>query len=467
MENKTRASLFYVLVGAVIGSAAATALTLSLYRRDSDQSLKTTPRNGTKNGHPNGRRRKIPAELRKEQLSRHTLYFGEEGMEGLRSAKICVVGLGGVGSHTVHMLARAGIGYLRIIDFDQVTLSSLNRHACATLDDVGIPKATCLERFVTKLCPDPAYFQVDAVVQMYTKESSDALLGDTDWDIVIDAIDDVPTKAHLLNYCLDRGIRVISCMGAGGKSDVTRLHISDLRTAAKDPLASKIRQTLKRLRNGPNDAFLDDREALAIVYSSEKPVVKLADLTQEQIDEGPETFGAVDNMRVRILPVLGTMPAVMGQTLAAYALCEVGKKPFEPVPAERLSKQVRHKYYQHFRNREEAIGKKYLKDVKWASLESGVVIDGVWVGPLGIESEDVDYLLEIWRYRCVLTGDKLGKTLLFARWDESEPSTADNIILVSAAGLKQYLDKPGGRDEIPLDVRKRVEDRLERCRIRL
>jgi tRNA A37 threonylcarbamoyladenosine dehydratase len=63
----------------------------------------------------------IPPELRAEQLSRRTLYFGDDGMERLRNAKVVVVGLGEIGSHTAHMLARAGVGHLRLIDFDQVS----------------------------------------------------------------------------------------------------------------------------------------------------------------------------------------------------------------------------------------------------------------------------------------------------------------------------------------------------------
>jgi tRNA A37 threonylcarbamoyladenosine dehydratase len=160
---------------------------------------------------------------------------------------------------------------------------------------------------------------------MYTSENGEQLLHG-DWDMVIDAIDDVPTKSALLACCIDKHLRVISCMGAGGKSDVTRLHISDLRTASRDPLASKLRQHLKRILPG-NDSYMDKMEQLAVVYSSEKTVMKLADFTEEQ-KAAPHDYGAVDGMRIRVLPVLGTMPAVMGMTCAAMALCELGDKPF-------------------------------------------------------------------------------------------------------------------------------------------
>lgn len=297
----------------------------------------------------------LPPEIRSEMLSRNALYFASSnGMPRIESSHVLVVGLGGVGSHTAHMLARSGVGYIRMVDFDQVTLSSLNRHAVATLKDVGLPKAIVLARHLREICPDEEKLVLDPVVKMYTGDNErDGSMMDPPsercqrWDLVIDAIDDVPTKANLIAYCAKRGIRVISCMGAGGKADPTRVHISDLRSASKDPLATSVRQKLRYLwrkeqketgeRNGKifgeeSDSWLsciDDDSKVAVVYSSEKVVAKLAQITDEQMEEGLHNFGAMDNMRVRVLPVVGTMPAIMGQTLAAMALCELGGKPFQ------------------------------------------------------------------------------------------------------------------------------------------
>ncbi len=298
---------------------------------------------------------RLPPEIRAEMLSRNALYFSSSnGMPRIESSNVLVIGLGGVGSHTAHMLARSGVGYIRMVDFDQVTLSSLNRHAVATLNDVGLPKAIVLARRLREICPDDEKLILDPVVKMYTgdKERDGSMMDPPlercqQWDLVIDAIDDVPTKANLIAYCAKRGIRVISCMGAGGKADPTRVHISDLRSASKDPLATSVRQKLRFLRkkeqkergerNDENSgdeiddwlSCIDDDSKVAVVYSSEKVVAKLAQITDEQKEEGLHNFGAMDNMRVRVLPVLGTMPAIMGQTLAAMALCELGGKPFQ------------------------------------------------------------------------------------------------------------------------------------------
>jgi tRNA A37 threonylcarbamoyladenosine dehydratase len=449
------------LISFLIGASSALALTFLLeQQRQRKSKLQSKKSSSSSSSNATTAPATIPQHLREEQLSRHALYFGD--MTPIRSAKVCVVGLGGVGSHTAIMLARGGVEFLRLIDFDQVTLSSLNRHACATLQDVGIPKVQCVQA----TCHALGVPHVDARVEMYTAANGPTLLeiGDDDttndkpkWDLVIDCIDDVPTKAALLAHCLGNGIRVLACMGAGGKSDMTRLHISDLRTAAKDPLASKLRQTLKKQMKDVehNDTYLDDMDQLTIIYSSEKPVVKLADFTDEQKQERDKNqFGAVDGMRVRVLPVLGPMPAIMGQSLAAIALCELGKKPIEqPVTGERIGRNVRNKMYQHFQNREKRIatGQLVLKDEPVLTP-----------GTLEIASDDVDYLMGVWRNRCAVTGARLGTVLSLARWDMSKPATSDNLVLMSTHALKAYDEK--GRSNIPVDVQKRIEERLAMCR---
>ncbi|KAL3940151.1 MAG: hypothetical protein SGBAC_005245 [Bacillariaceae sp.] len=435
-----------LLAGATLSLAAKWFLDRNQGAAENQSSSKrTTKQNGTsKNKIPS-----VPAELREEQLSRHTLYFGEEGMKSIRNSKVCVVGLGGVGSHTAIMLARGGVEYLRLIDFDQVTLSSLNRHACATLADVGIPKVTCVE----KVCHQLGVAGIDARAEMYAKDSGPTMLGDTEWDVVIDCIDDVPTKAALLSYCLKNKIRVLSCMGAGGKSDMTRLHISDIRTASRDPLATKIRNTLKRAMKGESDGYLDDMDQLTIIYSSEKVVAKLADLSEEQKKQGDKSqFGNVDGMRIRVLPVLGPLPAIMGQSLASIAMCELGKKPIhQPVTGERVGRNVRNKMFQHITRREKRIEENELPGV-WAS----------YTGKIQIMPDDIDYLLGMWRNRCGVTGARLGTVLQLARWNLNKPATTDNLVLMSTHALQAYDAE--GRDSIPDDVQVRIEMRLAASR---
>ena len=408
------------------------------------------------------------------------------------------------------MLFRS-VGYIRIIDFDQVSVSSLNRHACATLHDVGTSKVQCLTNFLQQICPDPQYLCLDPIAEMYTAESGERLLqlplhccsSDDKWDMVIDCIDDVKTKAALLAYCIQNQIPVLSCMGAGGKADPTRLHISDMRSAAKDPLATKIRQYLKshmkKEYTTDDTTYLDDMNQLTILYNSEKTVVKLADFTAEQKDEGVHNFGAVDGMRIRVIPVLGSMPAIMGQALASYCLTVVAgnlANRIQPITTERIGRNSRNKMYQTLRTREQNISRKVRLDVE-AARSSGqnvtveetqsihgtgelitiygssdgsntIVQSQTWIGELQIDqSDDMDYLLEIWRNRCAITGARLGTVLHVVRWDRSKPSTCDNLIVICANVLKQYESDPMLFQEEKIDqfIRKDIVERLASSRV--
>lgn len=117
------------------------------------------------------------------------------------------------------MLVRSGVGKIRLIDFDQVTLSSLNRHAVATLADVGTPKVFALRKHLEQVAP---WVDIEVRNELWNKEKGDALLTGEP-TIVIDCIDNMETKVDLLHYCHSRGIQVISSMGAGCKSDPTRV----------------------------------------------------------------------------------------------------------------------------------------------------------------------------------------------------------------------------------------------------
>jgi tRNA A37 threonylcarbamoyladenosine dehydratase len=112
-------------------------------------------------------------ELADEQLSRIKSFFGEDGLAAIRGAFVVVVGVGGVGSHAAHLLARSGVGKLRLIDFDNVTLSSLNRHAVATRADVGTPKVTAMKRHLQQTVPG---CEIEDLPVMFAADCADELL---------------------------------------------------------------------------------------------------------------------------------------------------------------------------------------------------------------------------------------------------------------------------------------------------
>jgi FlaA1/EpsC-like NDP-sugar epimerase len=113
-------------------------------------------------------------QLIEEQLSKNTAFLGEEGTRKVRKSFVIVVGAGGVGSWAALMLMRSGVERIRIIDFDQVTLSSLNRHAVATLEDVGTPKVRCIKKHFQQIAP---FVEVDDCIELLNADNVGDLLG--------------------------------------------------------------------------------------------------------------------------------------------------------------------------------------------------------------------------------------------------------------------------------------------------
>lgn len=266
-------------------------------------------------------------ELIDEQLTRTCSFLTPDGLAKLRNSFVIVVGLGGVGSHCTASLVRSGVGYIRVIDFDQVTLSSLNRHAVATLADVGTPKVQCIKRRLEAAVP---WTHWDTVNEIWKESAADRLLAPFGGiegrkpDYVVDAIDNIDSKVALLKCCHDRGIRVISSMGAGCKSDPTRVMVGDISATTEDPLS---KSTRRRLR------LLGVSEGINAVYSTEKPgpgKAKLLPLSEEEFGKGSVgDLSVLPDFRVRILPVIGTMPAVFGYVAANFIIMEISQYPHE------------------------------------------------------------------------------------------------------------------------------------------
>lgn len=152
--------------------------------------------------------------LRKTTLANQRALFGNTAVSKLR---VAVVGLGGVGSHCALLLARAGVAELRLIDFDQVTLSSLNRHAVAQRDDVGISKGDALRRHIASACGNTC--AVDVRVALFDAINAARLLEANEngekIDAVVDCIDNVDTKADLIEYCVQNNIAIFVSTGSG------------------------------------------------------------------------------------------------------------------------------------------------------------------------------------------------------------------------------------------------------------
>lgn len=344
-------------------------------------------------------------ELILEQLARNRVFLKDEGLAKLRNAFVVVVGLGGVGSHCVAALARSGVSRLRIIDFDQVTLSSLNRHALATLADVGAPKVHCIRKRLEQICP---WARIDCRNELLSSQSTEALLGVWDYelqdeddrsepDFVVDAIDNIDTKVSLLQYCALRGIKVISSMGAGCKSDPTRIQVGDISTSIEDPLS---KATRRRLR------VKGIKDGIPVVFSTEKPgegKAELLPIADEEVQKGNvDKLGVLPEFRVRILPVLGTMPAVFGYTVANYVICGIAGYPMD----YRVGEKGRERMYDGILSALQGLEERLVRSTP------GQEAVGLRIP---VSRDDVAYLVEeVFRGKSVVSG--LGNRLALIRW---------------------------------------------------
>jgi tRNA A37 threonylcarbamoyladenosine dehydratase len=190
---------------------------------------------------------------------------GDQGMGRLWGAHVMVVGLGGVGSFAVEALARSGIGTLSLVDFDRVCVTNTNRQLQAVANAVAKPKATMLAERVRAINPQATALPVP---MFYSAKTCDEILGaKPDW--VVDAIDNVTAKCHLLATCKARGIPVVSSTGASGRLDPTQIKVVDLAETAVDPLADAVRRTLRQKYDFPPKGPF----GIAAVYSTEAPAV--------------------------------------------------------------------------------------------------------------------------------------------------------------------------------------------------
>ncbi|MDE6445993.1 MAG: tRNA threonylcarbamoyladenosine dehydratase [Alistipes sp.] len=187
-------------------------------------------------------------------LERTALLLGSKKLDILHRSHVLVVGLGGVGAYAAEMIARAGVGRMTIADADVVSESNINRQLVALHSTVGRPKAEVLAERLRDINPD----LVLSVVNRYIKDDETyALLDAAPYDFVVDAIDTLSPKLALILAALDRGLPLVSSMGAGAKTDPTQLEIADISKTHHCPLAHMLRKRLHKagVRTGFHAVF--------------------------------------------------------------------------------------------------------------------------------------------------------------------------------------------------------------------
>lgn len=168
--------------------------------------------------------------------------YGERALERFRTAHVCVIGVGGVGSWVVEALARSAIGRLTLIDLDNVAESNINRQIQALSSTIGLPKIEALKRRIAEINP---FCEVTLVEDFIDPDNLDTMIGTDRFDYVIDAIDSVKAKAALIAHCSKHGIPLLTSGGAGGQLDPTRVEVRDLGRTEQEPLLKKVRKILR------------------------------------------------------------------------------------------------------------------------------------------------------------------------------------------------------------------------------
>lgn len=181
------------------------------------------------------------------RFDRAARLFTEPGLHRLMRARVVVFGMGGVGSFAAEALARSAVGTLVLVDFDDVCVTNTNRQLHAMKGNVGKPKAEIMAERLRLISPTS---RIEPVLEFYEATKSDAHLDASAFggpiDFVVDAIDSIGAKAHLLSQCLARGIPVVSSMGAAGRLDPTRVRVSDLADTEGCGLARDVRGILRK-----------------------------------------------------------------------------------------------------------------------------------------------------------------------------------------------------------------------------
>lgn len=182
--------------------------------------------------------------------------LNEDQINKIQNAKICIVGIGGVGSVATETLARCGIGNFILCDFDTVAKSNINRQIIANQNTIGRFKVDVAKEKILEINPNA---KVEIIKEKFSSELS---LFDFKFDYLIDAIDDINNKFLLIKTCLEKDIKFISSMGTAKKFDSSLLKVVDINKTSYDPLARKIRKMLRD--NNINKKFM-------VVSSTEEP----------------------------------------------------------------------------------------------------------------------------------------------------------------------------------------------------
>ena len=231
-------------------------------------------------------------------MQRTELLIGTEGLERLKQSSVLIVGLGGVGGMAAEAICRAGVGKLTLIDRDIVTETNINRQLIALTSTVGMSKAEVLASRLRDINPAVV---LHVITDWLDEKNMDQILNEGKFDYVVDAIDTLSPKVHLLKNCVEKGIKVVSAMGAGAKTDPAKVKIDDISKTTYCPLAKAVRTRLHKL---------GVKRGVTVVYSTEEACKESVIETDEKYKRS--TTGTISYM-----------PALFGLMLASVVVREL------------------------------------------------------------------------------------------------------------------------------------------------
>jgi tRNA A37 threonylcarbamoyladenosine dehydratase len=176
------------------------------------------------------------------RFDRTARLLGDAGVERLARSTVTVFGVGGVGSFAAEALVRSGVGRVILVDYDRICVTNVNRQLHAMKGTLGKPKVAVMAERLRLINPDAA---IDARAEFYSAETSAQLLV-PEPDVVVDAIDNMAAKMHLIATCMRDRLRCVSAMGAAARLDPTRVQVADLSETRVDPFARDLRRNLRR-----------------------------------------------------------------------------------------------------------------------------------------------------------------------------------------------------------------------------
>ncbi|MBP1999017.1 tRNA A37 threonylcarbamoyladenosine dehydratase [Paenibacillus shirakamiensis] len=243
------------------------------------------------------------------QFSRTELAIGAEGLDTLKNSTVAVLGIGGVGSIAVESLARTGVGRIILIDKDVVDITNINRQIHALTSTVGQKKADLMVDRVKLINPE---CEAIALNMFYTDETYEELFK-YDLDYVLDASDTIVYKIHLIKQCRERGIPIISSMGAANRMDPTKFEVADISKTHMDPMARVIRGKLR-------DEGI--KKGVKVVFSTEKPIKPRADVTEKIVSPNAPAIRKAKQPPASI----SFVPPAVGLIMVSVAIRELLEK---------------------------------------------------------------------------------------------------------------------------------------------